>query len=55
MSATCLILHARRLDGLFIGMLCNSGEAEAAKEFGKGLLTGPFHVNWLGVERFEKK
>ena len=32
-----------------------SGEAEAAKEFGKGLLTGPFHVNWLGVERFTKK
>jgi hypothetical protein len=35
--------------------LCCSGEAEAAKEFGKGLLTGPFHVNWLGVDRFMKK
>lgn len=32
-----------------------AGEAEATKEFGKGLLIGPFNVGWLGVERFYTK
>ena len=31
-----------------------AGETEAAKEFGRGLLIGPFNVGWLGVERFKK-
>eukprot|EP01025_Chloroclados_australasicus_P038825 TRINITY_DN4008_c0_g3_i2.p1 TRINITY_DN4008_c0_g3~~TRINITY_DN4008_c0_g3_i2.p1 ORF type:complete len:136 (+),score=14.85 TRINITY_DN4008_c0_g3_i2:95-502(+) len=32
-----------------------TGETEAAKAFGMGLLIGPFNVGWLGVERFDKK
>eukprot|EP00892_Ulva_mutabilis_P007500 jgi/Ulvmu1/5121/UM021_0138.1 len=31
-----------------------TGESEAAKAFGKGLLIGPFNVGWLGVDRFKK-
>lgn len=47
--------RACTLDGPGLMSGPSAGEAEATKEFGKGLLLGPFNVGWLGVERFTKK